>query len=64
MSEKLRPIDGNGHVPDDQFTAEFANCSPDYQLGYQAAMLDMIHAGLAECRRILGEALEKTRRPA
>ena len=66
MSEELRPIDGNGFTPDEPqpvagIPPEHAGRSLEWQAGYQACAFEFITRGLAECQRILSEALEKVK---
>ena len=59
MSE-LRPIDGNGHVPDEDLCADcIRRESPEYQAGYQQALIDLIFAMVGKMHDDLTAVLEK-----
>ena len=49
----LRPIDGNGHVPDSD------GRSADYQAGYNQALLDMMSIVLKQVHTDLSACLER-----
>jgi len=55
----LRPIDGNGHVPDTDGSATLADRpeSPDYERGYEQALLDVMYAQLTKMREDLAIAV-------
>jgi len=61
VANDLRPIDGNGHVPDEP-VAECACClreDPAYQAGYQQAVLDMVGKLAEKGRADLDRVLER-----
>jgi len=58
MSE-LRPIDGNGHVPDEDLCAGCVRETPEYRAGYNQALLDLIFAMVGKMHDDLTAVLEK-----
>lgn len=72
----MRPIDYNGHVPigendntldvcaECRREAKFAGRSTDYQLGYQAAIIDMIGKIAEQHQARIDEILAKLGRTA
>jgi len=52
----LRPIDGNGHVPD---LSPASDKSADYRAGYNQATLDLMYAVLKKMHDDLTATLER-----